>query len=165
VPGTGLQFRRPQRLAGTDCNPCPEDRKTSPAGAEELPPDHAADHLFTFPKRVHLTFEQGLELRQLQEEFAPKLAAVQKEIDAIMTAERRAVRAEAKRKAIAEGKKDADLAKAVRAAVPLSREERRKYNEALAAKDKLLSEVRRRKVELLTKDQKVKLYQVPKDDR
>jgi hypothetical protein len=114
---------------------------------------------------VHLTFEQGLELRQLQEEFAPKLAAVQKEIDAIMTAERRAARAEAKRKAIAEGKKDADLAKAVRAAAPLSKDERARYYAAVATKDKLLGELRRRKLELLTEEQKARLCQDRKPEK
>jgi hypothetical protein len=132
--------------------------QTPPAGAEESPPE-LPSRLFTFPKRVHLTFEQELELRALQEEYAPKLAAVQKEIDGIMTPERRAARAEAKKKAITEGKKDAELAKAIRAAAPLSREEKRKYNEALAAKDKLLGEIRRQKLELLTEEPKGRLDQ------
>jgi hypothetical protein len=139
--------------------------QTSPVGAEELPPDHAADHLFTFPKRIHLTVEQGLELRALQEEFAPKLADAQKTIDSIMTPERKAARAEARKKAAAEGKKDAELAKAVRAAAPLSKDERARYYAALAAKDKLLGEVRRRKLDLLTPEQKSRLYQERKMDR
>jgi hypothetical protein len=138
--------------------------QSSTAGAEESPPKPAS-RLFTFPKRVHLTFEQELELRALQEEYTPKLAEVQKAIDAIMTAERKAARAEARRKAIAEGKTDAEVTKAGRAAVPLSREEKRKYNDALAAKEKLLGEVRRKRLGLLTEEQKARLYQGPKTDR
>jgi hypothetical protein len=132
--------------------------QSSPAGAEESPPE-LASRLFAFPKRVHLTFEQELELRALQEEFTPKLAAVQKEIDTIMTPERRAARAEARKKAVSEGKTDAEVAKVVRASAPLSREEKRKYNDALAAKDKLLGEVRRKKLNLLTEEQKARVDQ------
>ena len=137
-----------------------------PATAEELPeaPATPASRLFTFPRRVHLTSEQEVKLMALQKEYAPKLDVVQKEIDAVMTPERRAARAEARKKAVAEGKTDAERSKAVQAAAPLSREERKKFLAAIAAKDKLLVEVRQRKLDLLTEEQRGRLDKQQKID-
>lgn len=67
-----------------------------------------------------LTDDQKAKLADIAKEFGPKVADSQKKIDSVLTPEQKKARAEAQKKAAADGKKGKELFEATQAAVKLS---------------------------------------------
>jgi hypothetical protein len=129
------------------------------AGSKAPGKGAAAKHgdAFGFPKAVELTDEQKAKLDELRKEFGPRLVEANARVTAILTPERHKVLAEARKKAVAEGKKGKEAQEAAIAALNLSADEQAKLQEALAARQQLMKEINRRKLELLTDKQKEQL--------
>jgi hypothetical protein len=122
---------------------------------------------FSFPKMVEsklaLTNDQKAKLQDLRKEYTPKLEEVDAKIGKVMTPERRKAAADAAKEAKAAGKKGKDLAAAVQAALKLSDEEQAQLKQANQARAKLVGEIVKKKLALLTDEQKALLRPKPKD--
>jgi hypothetical protein len=122
---------------------------------------------FSFSKMVAsklaLTNDQKAKLNDLRKEYTPKLEEADAKISKIMTPERRKAAADAAKEAKAAGKKGKDLAAAVQAALKLSQEEQDQLKQANQARGKLVSEIVKKKMALLTDEQKALLRPKPKD--
>ena len=120
-------------------------------------------NVFTFPKTITLAEDpKTKKLADLQKEYTPKLEEAKKNVDAILTADRLKAQKEAVDKAKADGKKGKELAEAGTAALKLTEAETKQLAEAKAAQQKLNAEITKKKMELLTDDQKKALAPKPK---
>lgn len=119
--------------------------------------DKRIDAAFAFPRQVQLTDDQKAKLENLKKEYGPKLAEADTRVTGVMTPERQKAAAEVRKKATSEGKKGKDVQDAVNAALNLSADEQAKFREATAARAKLAQEINKKKLELLTEEQKAQL--------
>ena len=111
----------------------------------------AAGARIQFPKGVEPSAEQQEKLAELRKEYGPKIVAIRKK--QALSKDVRKARAEALKKARAEGKKGKELRAAVAAAVPLTDEQKA----AQAKMRALQKEIRAAVFALLTDEQKAKL--------
>jgi hypothetical protein len=121
--------------------------------------------VFAFPKTVTLTEDQQRKLDELRKDYTPKLEELKKKSDSILTADRLTAQKEALAKAKAEGKKGKELNDAGTAALKLNEDEAKQLAETKAAQGKLMAEINKKKMELLTDEQKKALQPKPKTDK
>jgi hypothetical protein len=111
-------------------------------------------NVFTFPKTITLAEDQQKKLDTLAKEYTPKLEEAKKKIDTIITPERAKAQKEAQDKAKADGKKGKEVTEAGIAALKLSDDESKALADARKADGTLRTEIQKKKMELLTDDQK-----------
>jgi Spy/CpxP family protein refolding chaperone len=130
----------------------PDEKKPAPLGQ------------FGFPDTVKLSDAQRAKLEALKAEYTPKVEELAKKTSTIMTKERQAAVAEARKKAAADGKKGPELEKAVQAALKLTEAEQAQMKEINASRQKLMAEINKKKAEVLTEEQKKQLQPKPKTE-
>jgi len=109
------------------------------------------------PKSIELTADQKTKVEALNKEFGPKLAECRKKAASIITANQKKARAEAMKKAKADGKKGKELRAAVNAAVSITADQKTQQAECKKAMGALNKEIRTQFAALLTDEQKAKL--------
>ena len=109
------------------------------------------------PKSIELTAEQKTKLDALNKEFGPKLAELRKKQASIITADQKKARAEANKKAKADGKKGKELRDVVNAAFAITADQKAQQAETKKAMGALQKEIRTQFAALLTDEQKAKL--------
>ena len=109
------------------------------------------------PKTVELTADEKTKLDALNKEFGPKLAELRKKQASIITADQKKARAEALKKAKADGKKGKELQAAANAALALTDDQKKQQAETKKAAGSLNKEIRGKFAALLTDEQKAKL--------
>ena len=109
------------------------------------------------PKSIELTAEQKTKLDALNKEFGPKLAECRKKAASIITADQKKARAEAMKKAKADGKKGKELRAAVNAALAITADQKTQQAECKKAMGALNKEIRTQFAALLTDEQKTKI--------
>jgi len=109
------------------------------------------------PKTVELTADQKTKLDALNKEFGPKLAELRKKQASIITADQKKARAEANKKAKADGKKGKELRDVVNAAFAITADQKAQQAETKKAMGALQKEIRTQFAALLTDEQKAKL--------
>ena len=109
------------------------------------------------PKSIELTAEQKTKLDALNKEFGPKLAECRKKQAGIIPADQKKARAEAMKKAKADGKKGKELRAAVNAALAITADQKTKQAETKKAMAALNKEIKTQFAALLTDEQKAKL--------
>ena len=109
------------------------------------------------PKSIELTAGQKTKLDALNKEFGPKLAECKKKANSIITADQKKARAEATKKAKADGKKGKELRAAANAAVAITADQKAQQAECNKAMKALNKEIRTKFAALLTDEQKAKI--------
>ena len=109
------------------------------------------------PKSIELTADQKTKLDALNNEFGPKLAECKKKANSIITADQKKARAEAMKKAKADGKKGKELKAAVNAVFALTADQKAQQAECKKAIGALNKEIKTKFVALLTDEQKAKI--------
>ena len=109
------------------------------------------------PKGIELTADQKTKLDALNKEFGPKLAECRKKAASIITADQKKARAEATKKAKADGKKGKELRAAVNAALAITADQKTKQAETKKAMAALNKQIKTQFAALLTDEQKAKL--------
>ena len=109
------------------------------------------------PKTVELTADQKTKLDALNKEFGPKLAELRKKQASIITADQKKARAEATKKAKADGKKGKELRAVTNAAFAFTADQKTQQAETKKAMGALQKEIRTQFAALLTDEQKAKL--------
>ena len=109
------------------------------------------------PKGIELTADQKTKVDDLNKEFGPKLSECRKKAASIITADQKKARAEATKKAKADGKKGKELRAAVTAAVAITADQKAKQVEVGKAMKALNKEIRTQFAALRTDEQKAKL--------
>jgi hypothetical protein len=113
--------------------------------------------LFSFPKAIKLDAGQQEKLEALKKEYTPKLTELTAKQAKIMTPERIKARQEATAAAKKAGKKGKELAEAAQAALNLSKEEQKELAQTRGQFVKLVQEINKKKMALLTDEQKALL--------
>ena len=111
------------------------------------------------PKGIELTADQKTKLDTLNKEFGPKLAECRKKAASIITADQKKARAEATKKAKADGKKGKELRAAADAALALSADQKAQQTETKKALLALNKEIKTQFAAILTDEQKAKRKQ------
>ena len=109
------------------------------------------------PKSIELSADQKAKVDALNKEFGPKLAECKKKANSIITADQKKARAEAMKKAKADGKKGKELKAAANAAVAITADQKAQQAECKKAIGALNKEIKTKFVALLTDEQKAKL--------
>lgn len=104
-----------------------------------------------------LSAEQNTKVKALLEEHGKKIAAAQQKATEVLTPEQRKARNEAAQKAKGEGKKGKELSDATAAAVKLSPEQQKSFDEASLALKDAVTAMRKAVLESLTPEQRTKL--------
>jgi len=109
------------------------------------------------PMDIELTADQKTKLDALNKEFGPKLAECRKKAAGIITADQKKARAEAVKKAKADGKKGKEVQAAANAALAITADQKTQQAECKKAMQALNKEIKTQFAALLTDDQKAKL--------
>ena len=109
------------------------------------------------PKGIELTADQKTKVDALNKEFGPKLAECRKKAKSIITAEQKKARAEAIKKAKADGKNKKEANAAANAAVAITDDQKAQQTECKKAMGALNKEIRTQFAALLTDEQKAKI--------
>ncbi len=109
------------------------------------------------PKGIELTADQKTKVDDLNKEFGPKLSECRKKAASIITADQKKARAEATKKAKADGKKGKELRAAANAAFAITAGQKKQQVEVGKAMKALNKEIRTKFAALLTDEQKAKL--------
>ena len=109
------------------------------------------------PKSIELTADQKTKVEALNKEFGPKLAECRKKAASIITADQKKAKAEAMKKAKADGKKGKELRAAVNAAVAITADQKAQQAECKKATSALQKQIRTQFAALLTDEQKAKI--------
>jgi len=109
------------------------------------------------PKSIELTADQKTKVEALNKEFGPKLAECRKKAAGIISADQKKARAEAVKKAKADGKKGKEVQAAANAAVAITADQKAQQAECKKAMGALNKEIRTQFAALLTDEQKAKL--------
>ena len=141
-----------------------EDKKPADKKDDKKPAVTPFANTFTFPKTITLTEEQQKKIDDLKKEYTPKLVDVQKKLDTIETPERKKARAEALKKAKADNIKGKELTKLIDDAVKYTDDEKKQLKDIGAERGKLFSEIQKKKMEVLTDEQKKALQPKPKTE-
>lgn len=125
-----------------------------PKGKKKAEPGAQA---FNLPKEITLSAEQQEKLAALKKELGPKVAAAQKKIDEILTADQKAARKAAQEKVKADNLKGKAAQEAVEAALKLTDEQKTKFTAAQAEMREVQALVKSKMAEFLTDEQKAKV--------
>ena len=106
---------------------------------------------------IELTADQKSKLDALNKEFGPKLAECRKKAASIITADQKKAKADAIKKAKADGKKGKELRAAVNAALAITADQKTKQAETKKAMAALNKQIKTQFAALLTDEQKAKL--------
>jgi len=109
------------------------------------------------PKGIELTTDQKTKVEALNKEFGPKLAECKAKVNSIITADQKKARAEALKKAKADGKNKKEANAAANAALAITADQKAKQAETKKAMGTLNKEIRVKFAALLTDEQKAKL--------
>ena len=109
------------------------------------------------PESIELTADQKTKVDALNKEFGPKLAECRKKAASIITADQKKAKADAMKKAKADGKKGKELRAAVNAALAITADQKTKQAETKKAMAALNKEIKTQFAALLTDEQKAKL--------
>ena len=131
---------------------------------KESPTEARFRTLFEFPKAIKLDGKQQAKLADIKKEYLPKLEVIHAKYEKLMTAERLETARAAAKKARDEGKKGKEVRDAVAAALKLSPAERKQLDQLNEERIKLFQEVQRKKLALLTQEQRAQLQPKPKEE-
>ena len=109
------------------------------------------------PKSIELTADQKTKVEALNKEFGQKLSECRKKAASIITADQKKARAEATKKAKADGKKGKELRAAANAAVAITADQKAQQAECKKAMGALQKQIRTQFAALLTDEQKAKI--------
>jgi hypothetical protein len=109
------------------------------------------------PMGIELTADQKTKVDALNKEFGPKLAECRKKAAGIITADQKKARAEAVKKAKADGKKGKEVQAAANAALAITADQKTQQAECKKAMGALNKEIKTQFAALLTDEQKAKL--------
>jgi len=109
------------------------------------------------PMGIELTADQKTKLDALNKEFGPKLAECRKKAAGIITADQKKARAEAVKKAKADGKKGKEVQAAANTALAITADQKTQQAECKKAMQALNKEIKTQFAALLTDEQKAKL--------
>ena len=123
-------------------------------GGDGTPPAIAA--LKGQIEKLELKDDAKKKVEALIAEHEPKIAAAQKKVNDLLTAEQKKARAEATAKAKSDGKKGKEAADAINAAIGLTGDEKAKFDAAQAELQAAIGALRKAVGESLTDEQKAK---------
>jgi Spy/CpxP family protein refolding chaperone len=129
-------------------------KKKDKAAATQVDRSAAA---FQLPKEIQLTDEQNAKLQELRKDLQPKLAALLKKEESMLTAEQRAAGAAAAKEAKQSGKTGKEAREAVEAAMKLSPEQQANYRDLQREMGQMRKEIAGRIASILTPEQREKL--------
>jgi hypothetical protein len=129
----------------------------APAVAADKKKKKKAPAAVRVPKTIELTADQKTKLDALNKEYGPKLAELRAKAASVITKDQKKARAEATKKAKADGKKGKELRAAVTAAVAITADQKAQQAESKKAMGALNKEIRTKFAALLTDEQKAKL--------
>ena len=109
------------------------------------------------PKGIELDADQKTKVEALNKEFGPKLAECRKKQASIITKDQKKARAEAVKKAKADGKKGKELQAAANAVLALTDDQKAQQVECKKAIGALQKEIKTQFAALLTDEQKAKI--------
>ena len=109
------------------------------------------------PKSITLTDDQKKQVAEINKEFGPKLAEVQKAVNGVISKEQRQARNAANKKAKADGVKGKARNAAIQAALNLTDDQKAKMKELTKKRQDVQKAARAKFVEILTDEQKAKL--------
>ena len=109
------------------------------------------------PKGIELTADQKTKVEALNKEFGPKLAECKAKANSIITADQKKAKADAMKKAKADGKKGKELRDVVNAAFAITADQKAQQAETKKAMGALQKEIRTQFAALLTDEQKAKI--------
>jgi hypothetical protein len=114
-------------------------------------------HALQLPSEITLTAEQQKKLDELVATYGPKFEAMEKQRDSILSEEQRKAGAEARKAALASGKKGKDLQQAADEAMKLKPEQKSKLDAISKESTALGKEIREKLRDLLTAEQNEEL--------
>lgn len=117
----------------------------------------AAPSIVQLPKEVALSDEQKPKIEAINKEFAPKAAELQKKIDAVLTDDQKQARQKAMKDARDAGKKGKDAKDAIDAAIKLTDDQKKGFEDATKAMATLRGDAMKKVGEVLTAEQKEKV--------
>ncbi|RMG34669.1 MAG: hypothetical protein D6725_13840, partial [Planctomycetota bacterium] len=123
-------------------------KKPAAVAVEKLVPKSVAETL---------TDEQKEKIRAIAKDYQPKLAELRKKLAGAITPQQRKARAEALKKARAEGKKGKEALKAAEEAAGLTEDQKKQVAEIQKQIAELTREMRAKIAEVLTPEQRAKL--------
>ena len=109
------------------------------------------------PKSITLTDDQKKQVAEINKEFGPKLAEVQKAVNGVISKEQRQARNAANKKAKADGVKGKARNAKIQAALNLTDDQKAKMKELTKKRQDVQKAARAKFVEILTAEQKAKL--------
>lgn len=121
------------------------------------PQSKAVAKSFELPAQITLTDEQKTKLKEVRDEFEPKVKEVVQKQSEILTAEQKQTRREVIKSAKAAGKKGKDLQAEITAALKLTDEQKKKQEEVGKELKDLNAQIREKVSTFLTEEQKVHL--------
>lgn len=117
----------------------------------------AAPAVVQLPKEVALSDEQKPKIEAINKEFAPKAAELQKKIDSVLTEDQKKARQTAIKAARDGNKKGKEAKDAIDAAIKLSDDQKKAYDEATKAMAALRADALKKAGDVLTAEQKEKV--------
>jgi len=130
--------------------------------SEKKPRGDPISAAFAMPKKITLDEKQQTKLEALKKEYTPRLKELHEKLDKILTPEKVKAADAARDVAKAEGKKKKELTEVYERALKLTDEEKAQRKEIHAALKKLQGEIRTKKIDLLTEEQKEAIKQKSK---
>lgn|SRR5262249_28832562 len=127
-----------------------QDKKSE----KKKPKDDPISAAFAMPKKITLDAKQQAKLEELKKEYTPRLKEQYEKLDKILTPEKVKAAEAARDVAAAEGKKKKELQEVYEQALKLTPEEKAQRKEILSALKKLQGEIRTKKIDMLTDEQK-----------
>lgn len=121
---------------------------------KKKPKDDPISAAFAIPKKITLDEKQQAKLEELKKEYTPKLKELFQKLDKILTPEKVKAAEAARDVAAAEGKKKKELQEVYEQALKLTDEEKAQRKEILSALKRLQGEIRTKKINMLTDEQK-----------
>ncbi|HUG92972.1 MAG TPA: hypothetical protein VML55_19180 [Planctomycetaceae bacterium] len=136
------------------------DQKAAPAKRQRPAArqgDAAVNRFFQLPAEIKLADDQNDQIAALKKEYAPRILALVKKQNSVLTAEERRARRQAQQDAREAGQKGKQLQEAVAAAVKLTDEQKQQQSELATARKELQAEIQKKVESLLTDAQKAQL--------
>ena len=134
-----------------------------PADGKAKPKEKPVPGVFRLPKQITPTAEQQAKLDALVAQYRPKLDELDKQADAVFTAEQKAARDAARKAAHAEGVKGRQAKERVDAAVQLGDDQKARLADLEKAEKKIEEEIKGQIAGLLTAEQKQTLEKPKKE--
>ena len=124
-------------------------------------PDATRNPVFTIPTEITLTPEQQTKLDEIKAEQAPRIVALNKKLDAVLTDDQKAARKDATAKAKADGKKGKEAAAAIDEALKLTDDQMKVKKEVQLEMATLQRSIKEEINAFLTDEQRTH-YKLPK---